>query len=241
MGSSAEVEIPHDDNDPFVKRVALCVAVFAVVLALAASGGKSAGSETMLNQLKASDERARYQLLASNEWSRYQAKVQREVLYTQEREELEQAFGALKPDEAEELFRQFEAGQKDAARRPTDATERRRQRLGFVTTKLAEYRKEKEELSAQAKKYESELEAQTKKFEADRDLAVKRGPFFDTAELLLQIGIVLLSVAMLSKARWAFLAGILVAVGGLALTVMGYFTPDVQFPFISVDTQPQHQ
>lgn len=219
MGSHAEVEVPTDENDPFVKRVALCVAVFAVVLALAASGGKTAGGDMMMNQLK-----------SSNEWSRYQAKVQREVLYMQEREDLEQTFGPLNGEEAVELAKLYTAGQKDASKRATDTNERRKQRLGFVTGKLAEYKGEKEELTAHARE-----------FEADRDKAIRRGPFFDTAELLLQIGIVLLSVAMLSKARWAFLAGILVAVGGLALTVMGYFTPDVHIPFISVDTQPQPQ
>ncbi len=209
--SHAEVEVPHDENDPFVKRVAMSVAVFAVVLALAAAGGNNAGKDMMMNQLK-----------SSNEWSRYQAKVQREVLYMQEREDLEQTFGALKAEEAEGLGKLYEAGQKDRTKQAAEVGERRKQRLGFVTTKLAEYKKEKEELSVSAKKYE-----------ADRDEAHKKDPFFDMAELLLQIGIVLASVAMLSKARWAFVGGCVLGVLGLALTVMGYYFPDVPIPFLT--------
>jgi hypothetical protein len=217
--SQAEVEMPHDDNDPFVKKVALSVAVFAVVLALAASGGKSAGGETMMNQLK-----------ASNEWARYQAKVQREVAYMQEREVLDDANGPVPFDtdeakaleEAKQVVKGYEDAQKDRAKLPADPTERKKLRHKFVTAKLIEYKDDKRKLQEDARKCE-----------ADRDLAIKRGPFFDTAELLLQIGIVLLSVAMLSKARWAFLAGLVLAVGGLALTVMGYFTPEVQIPLLT--------
>lgn len=227
MGSHAEVEVPTDENHPFVKRVALCVALFAVVLALAASGGKSAGDDMMMNQLK-----------ATNEWSQYQAKVQREVQYTQQREALDEADGPVPFDKDEEkaleeavrVVKGYEELQKDRSLLPADPSERRKLRHKFVTAKLIEYRSDKAALKKTATKYQEE-----------RDQAIRRGPFFDTAELLLQIGIVLLSVAMLSKARWAFLAGILVAVGGLALTVMGYFTPDVHIPFISVDTQSPPQ
>lgn len=240
MSRHADVEMPHDENDPFVKRVALSIAVFAVVLALAAAGGNNAGKDMMMNQMKASDERAKFQLLASNEWSRYQAKVQREVLYMQEREELEQTFAPLKAEEAEGLAKLYEAGQKDRSKQPAELSERRKQRLGFVTVKLTEYKKEKEELSTQAKAYESQLVTETKKFEADRDLAHKKDPFFDMAELLLQIGIVLASVAMLSKARWAFLAGCVLAVGGLVLTVMGYFFPEVPIPFLTGGEPQSH-
>lgn len=233
MGSHAEVEVPHDENDPFVKRVAMSVAVFAVVLTLAAAGGNNAGKDMMMNQLKAGDARAKYQLLASNEWSRYQAKTQREVQYMQERENLEQEFGSLKAEEAEGLAKLYEAGQKDPTKQPADNSERRKQRLGFVTVKLVEYKKEKEELSTQAKAYESELATKTEKYEAERDQAHKKDPFFEMAELLLQIGIVLASVAMLSKARWAFIGGCVLGVGGLVLTVMGYYFPDVPIPFLT--------
>lgn len=209
-GHGGEVEIPHGENDPFVKRVALSVAVFAVVLALAAAGGNNAGKDMLMAQMQ-----------ASNEWSRYQAKSQREVLYMQEQEELEQTFSPLKKEEVEGLAKQYEVGQKDRTKLPAETSERRKMRLGFVTAKLDEYKHEKDELSKKATEYEKA-----------RNLSHKKDPFFEMAELLLQIGIVLASVAMLSKARWAFYAGCVLAVGGLVLTVMGYFCPEVPVPFI---------
>ena len=115
-GHGAEVEVPHDGNDPFVKRVALSVAAFAVVLALAAAGGNNAGKDMLMAQMQ-----------ASNEWNRYQAKSQREVLYAQEREELEQAFSPLTKEEAEGLAKLYEAGQKDRTKLPSESAERRRQ------------------------------------------------------------------------------------------------------------------
>lgn len=208
-GHGGEVELPEGENDPFVKRVALSVAVFAVVLALAASGGNNAGKDMMM-----------YQLKASNEWSRFQAKSQREVLYMQEREQLEEVFGPLDPAPAKELAEAYTTAQKERDRKPGDSTVRRRQRYGYVVVKLEEYKREKDELSASASGYEK-----------TRDLAQKKDPYFDAAELLLQIAIVLASVAMLSKARWAFVASIVLAAGGLLLTLNGYY-PVADLPFI---------
>lgn len=78
-GHGAEPEVPHDENDPFVKKVALSVAIFAVILAVAGAGGKNAGKDMMSAQMD-----------ASNTFSWYQAKVSREATYTQKKEELEE-------------------------------------------------------------------------------------------------------------------------------------------------------
>ncbi len=214
MGSHAEVEMPHDENDPFVKRVALSIAVFAVVLALAAAGGNNAGKDMMKNQLS-----------ASNEWNQYQAKRLREGSFETEKEQMDQQFGPLaRPKdigEAKKVTKEYEAALKEE-KLSADPNERRKARHRYLAAKLSEYEDDKAKLTEKAKK-----------FEADRDLAHKKDPFFDTAELLLQIGIVLASVAMLSKARWAFVAGCVLGVGGLVLTVMGYFFPDVAIPFLT--------
>lgn len=208
-GHGGEVELPEGETDPFVKRVALSVAVFAVVLAVAASGGNNAGKDMMM-----------YQLKASNEWSRFQAKSQREVLYMQEREQLEEAFGPLDPPAAKELAAAYAAAQKEKDKKPGDPADRRRQRYGYVVAKLEEYKAEKDDLSKSATA-----------FQDARDLAQKKDPYFDAAELLLQIAIVLASVAMLSKARWAFAASLVLAAGGLLLTLNGYL-PLVEVPFV---------
>jgi Domain of unknown function (DUF4337) len=80
----AEIEIPDPHEvkekaeDPFAKRVALFVAIYAVALALAAAGGNNAGKDMMMAQMK-----------ATNLWAYYQAKVGRENQYAVEAEKLE--------------------------------------------------------------------------------------------------------------------------------------------------------
>ena len=179
MGHGAEVEMPHEDHDPFVKRIALCVAIYAVILAVAGAGGKNAGKDLISEQIE-----------ASNQWARYQAKAVREAIYINDLEkyELEKEKG-LSPDADAKVSKSIDR----------------------VKKKLEEYKKDKEEIMAEAKSHE-----------AARDTAHKKDGYFDYAELLLQIAIVLASVAMLAKARWAFyLSAALVAVAMLC-TVNGY-------------------
>lgn len=83
-GHGAEVEIPHGETDPFTKKVAFSVALFAVVLAVAGVSGKGAGKDMLTNQLD-----------ASNRWNQYQAKADRELSYNQEQETYEQLIGIM--------------------------------------------------------------------------------------------------------------------------------------------------
>ena len=72
----AEMEVPNAEEleeharDAFTKRVALCTAVFAVVLAIASLGGSNAMKQLLLAQQQSSDQ-----------WAFYQARVIREHLY----------------------------------------------------------------------------------------------------------------------------------------------------------------
>lgn len=185
-----EIEIPQPEEmhekaeNPFTKRVALFVAIYAVILALAAAGGNNAGKDMLMNQMK-----------ATNTWSRYQAKVQREVMYTQEKENLESDLAS--------------------AGIAADIKERKSKRLATITAKLAEYEKDKKEITEEAKKLEH-----------DRDDSHARDPYFDMAEVLMQISIVLSSVAMLSGKKWAFWLSLGLAVVGLFLTLNGFFLFD---------------
>jgi Domain of unknown function (DUF4337) len=208
-GHGAEPEVPHDENDPFVKKVALSVAIYAVVLVLAGAGGSNAGKDMLMGQMQ-----------ASNEWNRYQAKVQREVLYMQERETLEQTHGVLSVSEVDSLSKAYQAAHKDKKLMPADPTERQKQRLGFITSKLAEYETDKAEIMKSAKEKE-----------ADRDVAHRKDPYFDFAEMFLQLGVVLASISMLSKARWPYAISLLLCVVGVFLTLNGYLL-FAKVPFI---------
>jgi hypothetical protein len=184
----AEVEVPdphevHEKaGDPFTKHVALCVAVYAVALAVSALGGNNAAKEMMMAQQQ-----------ATNQWAYYQAKVHRENLYLLEAEKLE-----------------LELEVRGAGLSSDD-----RKRLETVRAKYAkkaaDYKHEKEEIKTKAEELEKE-----------RDVAARRDPYFDYAEVLIQIGIVLASVAMLSRRKEAYYASMVLAGIGLVLCVNGY-------------------
>ena len=80
----ADVEVPDPKDaeekaaDPFTRQIALCVAVYAVALAVTALGGSNAGKDMVMAQQQ-----------ASNQWAYYQAKVMRENMYVLAAENLE--------------------------------------------------------------------------------------------------------------------------------------------------------
>ena len=191
----ADVEVPDPAEaeekaaDPFTKKIALCVAVYAVAMAVTALGGNNAGKDMMMAQQK-----------ASNQWAYYQAKVMRENMYILAAENLELELEESRPLEGEKIDW---IDWKGKGLRGT--------RLKHYQAKAEEYKKEKEEIAAEAKK-----------LEAERDKAARRDPYFDYAEVLLQIAIVLASVAMLSGKRWAFYASLAFAGVGAILCINGY-------------------
>lgn len=84
--------------------------------------------------------------------------------------------------------------------------------------KLADYRKK----AATYKSEKEEIMAEAKKLEEERDTAARRDPYFDYAEVLLQIGIVLASVAMLSGRKESFYLSLALAALGVFLCANGY-------------------
>jgi hypothetical protein len=93
-----------------------------------------------------------------------------------------------------------------------------RQRLEQYRKTIARYESEPE--TREGKK---ELIARARDHEQKRDHALKQDPYFDYAEALLQIAIVLISVAIVADLVWlAFLGGI-VGIAGALLTVNGFF------------------
>jgi hypothetical protein len=114
----AEIEIPNPDElhekaeNPFTRKVALCVAVFAVGLAVASFGGHNAAKEMMM----AKQEEA-------NQWNRFQSKATREALYKNEIRKLKvekKIAGGQWPTEKEALLKEYES---EAARMERDKKE----------------------------------------------------------------------------------------------------------------------
>ncbi len=67
-----------------------------------------------------------------------------------------------------------------------------------------------------------ELLARAKEYEAKRDHALKQDPYFDYAEALLQIAIVLISVAIIAELGWLVAVGATLGGIGVLLMVNGY-------------------
>jgi hypothetical protein len=139
---------------------------------------------------------------SSDQWAFYQAKVIREHLYRAQRQRLEVDIALL------------------PASVPADA----RQRLEALAARFGE-----EEKRYGAEKKEIEKDAKTR--EAARDRNQARDPYFDYAEALLQIAIVMSSISIISKSRPAFVAGLVLAMLGTLLAVNG-FTLLVDVPFV---------
>jgi hypothetical protein len=137
----------------------------------------------------------------SNAWNRYQAKSTREALYRNEVIKLEaekKAAGGSLPPARQELLDWY---LKEEARMKEDKKE------------IEEGNKESQEKGA-------------RDFQAEVKLMQQKDPYFDFAEVMLQLGIVLASVAMLSGKRWAFALSLVLVVSGALFTVNGFFLLD---------------
>jgi hypothetical protein len=99
--------------------------------------------------------------------------------------------------------------------------------------RIKDYRSEIQRLSTDPTKKEGldELFAKAKALEVDRDIALRKDPYFDWSQALLQIAIVLASVHLIIGNAW--LLGLSGALGTLGVLLMvNGFTLALQLPFL---------
>jgi len=130
---------------------------------------------------------------SSNQWAYYQAKVLREHLYRSQKASLEAQLLERGNAMKPEVRGQFEALIKKAG---------------------------DEEARFGAEKKAVEQEA--KKLEHERDINRSKDPYFDYAEVLLQIAIVMASISILSSSRPVFYFALVSAGLGTILSVNGF-------------------
>jgi Domain of unknown function (DUF4337) len=130
---------------------------------------------------------------ASDQWGFYQAKVIREHLYRSQKLRLE----------ADLLERGI-------LMKP-DAKERMESMVKRMAEEEARYSAEKKAIEEEAKKLEHE-----------RDVNRNKDPYFDYAEVLLQIAIVMASISILSGSRPVFYFAIIGASLGTLFSLNGY-------------------
>ncbi len=130
---------------------------------------------------------------ASDQWAFYQAKVIREHEYRIQQKRLEVELAERGAGMAPETRQQYEA-------------------------LLAEFTAETKRYNAEKK----DIEQDAKKLEHERDVNRNRDPYFDFAEVLLQIAIVMSSVSILSSSRLMYGVSLILALGGTFLMINGY-------------------
>ena len=96
-----------------------------------------------------------------------------------------------------------------------------------LDTLLARYAEDEQRYNEQKK----ELEKQAKELEHERDLYRTKDPYFDYGEALLQIAIVMASIAILSSSRPVFIFSVAIAVVG-GLFALNGFLLFTQIPFL---------
>jgi hypothetical protein len=138
-------------------------------------------------------------VLASNFFNFYQAKNMRQTAFT------------LAADEIE-LDRLADPALPEASKQSL------RKRLDDYKATIARY--ESEPATNEGKK---ELLARAKEHEELRDHALKQDPYFDYAEALLQIAIVLISVSIIASVPWLAFFGGAVGLIGVLLTLNGFW------------------
>lgn len=102
-----------------------------------------------------------------------------------------------------------------------------------IEDKIAEYRKTVARFTTDKEHMEGldELWEKGKKLESDRDVAMAKDPYFDYGQALIQIAIVLASIALISGGNMLLGASLLLAIGGILSTFNGYFLL-VRLPFV---------
>jgi len=148
---------------------------------------------TSLGGNNATKEMMLSQQQASDQWAFYQSKALREHLYR-----------------TNALRIELDLLERGAGMRP-EAKKR-------YETMLAEMRAEEARYSGEKKK----IELDAKGLEAERDRNLSKDPYFDYAEVLLQISIVMASISILAVSRQVFYFATLSASLGTLLMLNGY-------------------
>ena len=168
-------EIP-EATDPFEKRVAISIAVLAVMLSFIGNLGDNAKTDSILKTNE-----------ATNRWGYFQAKSIKGQMAAMQGAMLAAVSGA-QPDEA------------------------RTKEIARLKAEAERYAQEKEEIEKHAK----ELQA-----EAAQDSKVNDR--CDHASLMLQIAVVICSVAILSRWHAFWFAGLALGVAGAATGATAFF------------------
>jgi hypothetical protein len=168
--------------------------MIAIMAAILAVGGLGGGNAT--------DDMIGNNIKASDTWAFYQAKNVRQTMYR---------------IEAEKLKTSLAAGLVAPAERPSAEA-----RLKEYESTIARYDSEPDPNDPSKGEGKKELSATAKAYEAAFEEASQRDNNFDFAEVLLQLALVLGSVAILAVNRWILITSAALGTLGALLTLNGF-------------------
>ncbi|HET9640947.1 MAG TPA: DUF4337 domain-containing protein [Allosphingosinicella sp.] len=191
----AEIHQDRADDQAAASFQKWAALMIAIMAAVLAVGGLGGGNAT--------DDMIESNIKASDTWAFYQAKNVRQTMYE---------------IEAEKLKASLAVGGVSAAERESAEA-----RLRDYEATVARYDSEPDPNDPSKGEGKKELSAQAKSFEAAFDRAARRDDNFDLAEVLLQLALVLGSVAILAVNRWILITSAALGILGGLLTLNGFF------------------
>ncbi len=219
----------HASHDDFNKRVTMSIAMVAAVLAGVTMAGHRAHNETLILQGEALALQTKASQLSTdraNEWAYYQSKN----VFNLESEIFLDLLGVVtvrddRKKEFDDITKRYEdtveyySGHKDsrvtAKKRKGKSAEDEKKNEG----KLARIEEGARNIAEEVKKMEKNAGA---KIQQSHEMHA-RGNRFDLGELGLQFGVVLCSLAILTKGRGFWFVGLASALVGLAVALSGQF------------------
>lgn len=168
--------------------------LIAVLAAVLAIGGLGGGNAT--------DDMIENNIKASDTWAFYQAKNVRQAMYKLEREKLQADL--------------------DQGRLAGPARTGAETRLRSYEATIARYENQPDRNDPSKGEGKRELSNQAKAYEAAFEQAARRDNNFDFAEVLLQLALVLGSVAILAVNRWILILSAAMGAIGALLTLNGF-------------------
>ena len=212
MGHGPEHHIEHAEHaqhaahDPFDRRVTVSIALVAAVLAGVTMAGHRAHNQTLQYQGEALDHQTSAGIAhskAANMWALYQAQNIRGHMYLALANLLEVSDSAAEKNEARSKL----------------ASDWKAKRDKYENETLPEWKGKAESLTRQGEKAEAQAQKALQKSHAVH----ARADRFDFGELGLQLGVVLCSLAILTKGKSFWFLGLTCALVGLLLALTGVF------------------
>ena len=229
----------HASHDPFTIRVAMTMAIVAATLAAVTLVSHRAHNNTLLYQT----EHGNLKVQESNAWSQYQAKrlrqhieenstnlivllgasaeadiprdlsteEQKKTIAAREKELI--GMGGKKKREGESKESTGEKKEVDAAKLSL-----RQSVLLHLKEEVSRYKEELKEVKEKAEEIQKQAEEAAHKASHIHHQA----DWFDIAHLMTEMGLVLCSIAILTRQKFFWLAGILVSIGGIGLVAWGF-------------------